>query len=377
MWGFSRHVPEDGTAVRSRSSYNIHVAHCCIVQRAQLHTRFGKDMWRGARRFGAEQGIQEDGTAKIHAIDNERGNNGNDVIRTYETIAPISVSFVAITARIFLQGCTLLCVAMVALSFGLDDIKAAYRVVPVRTPQFTVFAIWSVADARVELYYLDGHNFGFRSAVLNFNAFARLVVATARSLLAVPCDQFFDDFLIVDLLGAGDSAQRSLAFALMLLGQRHEPSKRKPSGHAHVGLGVHNDVSFCQSQLVVYAAATSDRISAVLSILCTARAANFLSPGDASSIRGKLGFIFSSSSYRFGRACMQAFSQREYFDTDYSFSAALVEAHEFLTAVLPSLRPLAMKLVRDTTPPLVVYTDAMYQWELQTCSAVRHVLRTV
>lgn len=42
----------------------------------------------------------------------------------------------------------------------------------------------SVARQHVELYDLDGHNFGFRSAVLNFNAFARLVVAAVRSLFA-------------------------------------------------------------------------------------------------------------------------------------------------------------------------------------------------
>ena len=92
---------------------------------AQLHKRFGKDVWRVARRFGVAQGVQEDGSAKIRAIDNERGNSGNDATRTHETIAPISVSFVAITARVFLQCCSLLGTMMVALSFGLDDIKAA------------------------------------------------------------------------------------------------------------------------------------------------------------------------------------------------------------------------------------------------------------
>ena len=214
------------------------------------------------------------------------------------------------------------------------------------TPEFTVFAIWSVDRQRVELYYLDGHNFGFRSAVLNFNAFARLVVAAARSLFAVPCDQFFDDFLIVDLLGAGDSGQHSLARTLVLLGQRHEPSKRKRSGRAHVGLGVHVDVSYAQSHLVIFASTTADRIADVLQRLDAARAANFLSPADESSVRGKLGFIFSSLSYRFGRACLQSLTQREYFDLESSFSAALVEAHDFLTAVLPSLRPLAMHLAR-------------------------------
>ena len=64
-------------------------------------------------------------------------------------------------------------------------------------------------------------------------------------------------------------------------------------------------------------------------------------------------------------------------DTDFSFSRALAEAHDFLVAVLPSLTSLAMRISRDETPPLVVYTDAMYQWELSTggCAYMKHVLR--
>ena len=49
-----------------------------------------------------------------------------------------------------------------------------------------------------------------------------------------------------------------------MLGQRHEPSKRKKSGGVHVGLGVSIDVSLAQSHLMIYAATTADRVADVL-----------------------------------------------------------------------------------------------------------------
>ena len=225
-----------------------------------------------------------------------------------------------------------------------------------------MFAIWSLERKRVEYYYFDGHNFGFGSAVLNFNAFALLVVTTARVFFAVACHHYFDDFLVVDLASAMGSAQDALAFSLRLFGQCHEPSKRKLMARRNVGLGVQVDLSLVQEHGVVLASAVPERVKSVLSLLRDARKADCLWPGDASSIRGKLGFIFSSAQHRFGRAALQPFVQREYWDVDFQFSPALHEACEFLEFVLPILPPLEMRIVKDQLAPLIVYSDAMFQW---------------
>ena len=328
-----------------------------------LHGLFGRDRWRAARRFGVVQGLDDDGCEKIRAIDNERANKLNACTRTHETIAPPSIAFVAMVARLFLFALRRIGCAMMPLAFGLDDMRAAYRMVPVLQAWFTVFALWSFERRRVEYYCLDGHNFGFVAAVLNFNAFAKLVVAFARAFFAVPCDQFFDDFMIVDLLKAGASGQEALGLSLVLLGQRHEPSKRKHMAAVNVGLGIHVNVGVAHTRLVVLASATDARVEAVLGSLRQARAENCLTPSDASSVRGKLGFIFSSAYYRFGQASLQPFTQREYYDSDFAFSPALRDTLEFLEFVLPRLKPLEMKLEPDREPPVVVYTDAMFQWE--------------
>ena len=127
-----------------------------------------------------------------------------------------------------------------------------------------------------------------------------------------------------------------------------------------MGLGVRIDVASAHSNLTVYAAPFPDRMQRVLASLVSCRSQDFLSPATASSIKGKLGFIFGTSYYRFGRAALQPLMQREYFDSKYSFSAPLPSRLEFMQYVLPVLPPLAMPLRPSSIPPLIVYTDAMF-----------------
>ena len=325
-----------------------------------LDDRFGKGKWRAQRRFGVLQGLEDDGSPKIRAIDNSSGNSCNAATRTYETIAPPSFAFVALVCRLFLAAFRQLARPLLALALGLDDMSRAYRRVPVATPWLTVFAIWSFRRRRVEYYYLDGHCFGFVSAVLNFNAFPHLVCALCRVFFAVPCDHFFDDYMLVDLGLAGMCGQMCLALVHVLLGQSVEPKKRKPMGPRNVGLGVHLDLSLAHSSLVVLASPTPDRVTRLLAELSGCRASDFLSPAMASSLRGKLGFVFGTSYYRFCFAAMQPLLQREYYDSDTAFSPMLCETHDFLSCVLPALPPMRLRLQPDDTPPLLVYTDAMF-----------------
>ena len=326
----------------------------------QLDSRFGKGAWRAQRRFGVHQGYEADGSAKIRAIDNSAANSCNAATRTHETIAPPSFSFVALCARLFLLCCRQLGCCALALHLGLDDMARAYRRVPVATPWLTVFAIWSLRRSRVEYYYLDGHCFGFVAGVLNFNAFPHFVCALSRVLFAVACDHFYDDYMIVDPALAGVSGQMCLALVHSLLGQSVEPKKRKPMAFRNVGLGVQMDLSLAHTSLVVHASATSDRVSRLLDDLAGCRAADFLSPAHASSLRGKLGFVFGTSYFRFCHAALQPLMQREYYESFTSFSAPLCEMHDFLSCVLPDLPPMALRLEPDRTPPLIVYTDAMF-----------------
>ena len=128
-----------------------------------------------------------------------------------------------------------------------------------------------------------------------------------------------------------------------------------------VALGTHVSLACAHTEFTVDVSPTAGRVDKVLCALRHAQAADYLSPADASSVRGKLGFIFSSSSYRFGRAALQPLVQREHVDTVLTFDRPLAEMLDFLEFVMPRLPPLGMRLIRDDVPPLIVYTDAMFE----------------
>jgi hypothetical protein len=320
----------------------------------QLHKLFGKNKWRPQVRFGVVQGD------KVRPIDNAKAALLNAASRTLETIACITFEFPALVARIFFSVCCSLGLPMLALLLGLDDIRAAYRRIPVRQPQFTVFAIWSFRRGRVEYYWMPGHNFGLASSVLNFNAFPAVMVCMARSLLALPCGHYFDDYMLIDLLSAGGLGQACLATLHLLVGIDLEPTKSESMSPCNKALGVYVDVSRIHYTYKVFAFSSPERVQNILAMLRKARDADLLDPGTASMIRGKLGFVLTSSFSRVARAATQPLVQREWHDTDYSFSPALHAMLDFFEYILDRLPDLEIDLVRETRPPLIIYSDAMF-----------------
>jgi len=212
-------------------------------------------------------------------------------------------------------------------------------------------------------YYVPGHNFGMAAAVLNFNRFPKLMVAMARSLLALAVDQYFDDYMIVDLLAAGDSGQGGLSFLHSLAGRPFDSDKHQRMSPTGSGLGVCIDVSAVHDDGVLVVSSKWHRCLSVLVMLREAAHANFLPPGTASTIHGKLGFILSAAYGRVGKAAAQPLVQRMWHDTDYTFSPQLRHMLEFFEALLPELPALTIRVdpLQDDGPPVVVYTDASFR----------------
>ena len=325
-----------------------------------LHRQFGENAWRTQVRFGTVQSNGAGGV-KIRAIDNAKAALLNAAATTHETIKCITVEFAAACAALVLMWCCVLQISMVALGIGFDDMRSAYRRIPTCHPYYTVFAVWDVQRERVVYYYLPGHQFGSIAAVLNFNRFPKLMVRMARVLFAVMVDQYFDDYMTVDTAVGLTSAQDSLILCHDLVGpDLIEYKKHKALADSNVGLGHEIDVSFVRREHAVYVRCTPDRIEKVLHAFTVARAANFMSPGDASTVRGKLGFLLSASCGKVGRAATQPLLQREYFDSDYSFGAAMRSMADFFEALLPRLPALRIPIEGDPRPPVILYTDAMY-----------------
>ena len=336
--------------------------------RGRLDAILGAGLWRAMRRFGVWQG--EGDARKLRAIDNARGALLSLAATTYETLHCITLFFVVLVVGGFARACAQRRVPFPPLRIGLDDMRAAYRRIPVNAPWYTVFALWSFVRRAVVYYYLPGHNFGFGTAVLNFNRFPHLMCAMARVLFAVPCAHFFDDYVIVDAAAGGASGQEALAEAHALVGQELEPKKRKPMASGNVALGQHVDVSRAHVDQTVTVSPLRQRCRNILAALRAARQRNHLSTGEAARVRGKLGWVLSAAFGRVGRAATQPLTEREYAlpGTDRSWSAALDGMLEFYEVLLGedaegSLRlpSLVVSAVRWAGRPIVVYSDAMFR----------------
>ena len=65
------------------------------------------------------------------------------------------------------------------------------------------------------------------SSVLNFNRFPKLMVAMARSLLALPVSQYFDDYFLMELRSAGYSGQQGLQHLHVTVNRPLDDGKRQ------------------------------------------------------------------------------------------------------------------------------------------------------
>ena len=175
------------------------------------------------------------------------------------------------------------------LWLGLNDLRAAYRVVPIAAIHLSVIACWSVRRGRVLFYRLPGHAFGLLASVCNFCQFAHFICHVTLVFFLVVVDHYVDDFVFVDPALAENSGHDALRLVLLLLGFDVELDKRQRAAPSNVVLGV----SVARAHRVggtASAMPTESRIAKVLGRLRDAAAASVLKAHEARKIFGMLSF---------------------------------------------------------------------------------------
>ncbi|MDC0526132.1 hypothetical protein OAO87_03940, partial [bacterium] len=318
-------------------------------------------------------GIMQKG--KLRAIDNGRSNGANHATLMHETVTTPSFFFVAVAARAYVEAATSLGRAVPATYTALADLAMAYRTVPTSQPWYTSIAFYDprAAPPGPRYYYLPGHNFGLLSAVVNFNRFPELVVVAVRAFCALAIDHYYDDFILVDI-DPGGSGLRCLQAFVSAFGRgprprssrirspELDPDKTQVTATSNVVLGVLADTSEVLTSSQVRFDPLPDRISRILHDFRAAFNRGVLTSGEAASLRGRLQFCLSAAYGSVGRAATLPLVQRQYRDTSDAFTSSS-ELHHcllFFEALLPRLPPLVVSLSFDTTPPIVVYSDAAF-----------------
>jgi len=122
----------------------------------QMDERFGgSDAWRAMLRFAVEQ-TKPDGTCKVRPCDDAASSLHNEATSLGETIACETADFPARVAALFVEALGL--DGDWSMLGGTEDVEGAYRQCPVRTPQFTAFALVDPSTGQGRFFFLPGMN---------------------------------------------------------------------------------------------------------------------------------------------------------------------------------------------------------------------------
>ena len=305
-------------------------------------------------------GIWQNG--KLRRIDDALFSLHNALTYMRETIACITAEFPAAVAAEFAKYISL---EELGLRLGTDDIASAYRILVNAWPEYSVAAVWRPAargGPGVSYFALRGYNFGLKSAPVHLATLMDALVHVTCKCGLVVGKQFYDDVAVVDQVCGANSAQSTLNHFFSLLGFPFAPRKHVRSRFANPFLGVVSDFAHVRAGYVVVRVKEKRR-RRLLSELSSVLESGVLTPAHASRLRGKLFFTTSSAFFGVGRPALQAFTERQYakFSRRFRLNPSLRASLNFFKCLLGNLPAARVHLLPDSTRPLYIWSDAMWE----------------
>ena len=328
---------------------------------AELDRMFGRGTWRASRRFAIWQ------KGKLRVIDDDAENLGNAATSYTDKLATQSADFPAQCAAGY-QREVGAGVGGWSAALGTEDVQAFYRVVFVGTRAYTVVIIVNPRTGRAAGFALWGFNFGKLAAVLYSNAVAVIGASSGRRLIGAVVDHYFDDFAVVPLThlggleieGALDAAQEGVSAIMECMGYGFSAKKHERAALCKTFGGVEADFSALLEHGRMRLAVNEARKASIakMSEECLVRCR----PLDAASLRGKVWFTTTWTMARALRAVLQPLTVRASSSVDLDYvPEPLRDALEFLRDVVPMIPPVVIDLQRPRAPPVLVWSDAMFE----------------
>ena len=336
---------------------------------------------------------KDEGKDTPRCIDDGQWAQTNDATRSLETIVNPSYIFPILVGREMeanrlrgQRGATSgRYEARRAVGISFRDLKSAFKRIPTAQPCLTVFAIWDPkaggGDGGAVRYYIHhGHPFGLTAAVINFAQYPALISAMVRTLYGVGgTDAYVDDFMQTDYMDAGNTSGAALEHAIASTGGPRrsggrpprgphlDPKKTKPLDMVNNGLGVDADARQFASTGQIIFMPTALRRQTVMEHWDNASAAQQMLSHEAAQLHGRSNYLLDTAIARVGRAAMLPVVDRATHHGPTAFTPAMAKAREFFGALLrgatPRLPPLRIGSVPDARRPILLYTDASFQWK--------------
>jgi hypothetical protein len=320
---------------------------------------------RGKWRCLGRSAIKQKG--KWRCIDNGKRSKHNKATRMHERITCGSSDFPVMVAREFAKRSLWAAKGKRGIAkrgaprmqHGTNDLRAAYRRVPTRQPQFTCVAVWDDDAGKVVYIDVPGHNFGLKAAVVNFNRFPELATVAARRLLWCVSEHYYDDNDTCEPEFAKDSGQQALVelCADDFFGFSFDPGKDVDMHASNEYLGVVSDLSRAPEGILAMDVSAKRRakIKALAEeVLQTEK----LRSGMAASLYGKSRFMLSPCFGSLGKACLQPIMAREYQRGQSDLTDDLRDSVEFVHYVCDALPPLQLPLLPSAKEKVVIFSDA-------------------
>ena len=335
--------------------------------RATLETRFTReDGHLGCTphpRFVIAQGLDADGEPKLRAIDDAKFSGANARTKTEETISLPSYEFALHAAKEFADVGASNGHGRQELHLGLEDVAAAYRQCGVADTSQSVVAFWSTTAGMVLFCIIWGMLFGSVASVLHWNRCSVLMASAAARLLAAPVVSYFDDFLLMQLALAGDSAQVSMRALFKQLGMPVKTRKTKEGANLNQALGMMCDLREWVLEGAVSCFPPGDKCAAVLSDFKRMVALDSCPPVLARVISGKLAWMLLGVAGRLGRSALQPFIERASEtgrQLHWALDLPMREAITFYNTLLApaALAPRRCRIATRFYMHVLLYTDA-------------------
>jgi hypothetical protein len=181
--------------------------------------------------------------------------------------------------------------------------KSAYKQLGIHEDQlrFSIIAVFHLELQAWRFAISWALPFGLSGAVLHFNRVPAFIVAFCRRWLAIPIQNFYDDFRLVELAAGRDSGFQWFSRAAELLGWRFDPDKDQFMSEQLPMLGNIEDSSDCDRHDILKVHASKQRLEEMRGVVKAMLTAKRCTKSEAASLRGKLLNLASTRPARTGK----------------------------------------------------------------------------
>ena len=178
-------------------------------------------------------------------------------------------------------------------------------------------------------------------------------------MLRLLTSMYYDDATVLDLQEAKGQGQIAFGLLARIVGQPFAAEKRQDMAATNTFLGLTHELGSAHRNGNMVLKPKEKLVTDIQTMANAALESDSLTPGEASKLRGKLGFASTGLYSMVGRACMRPLVQREFSDkAPWMLSRTLRAALNYILVLLRNLKPKILSIKPSERRLIVIASDA-------------------